>query len=157
MNQNLKIFAVALAAFLIGSLVNNVAAIAASSLPSFKVAVVDVHTVVENSDQVKKLKESRTLKVQDLSAFVKDAKASLEKEKNANKKKALEDKYNKELNDRKQKMDEEYAASLSDIDKNISAIISQTAKSNNYNLVFAKGVVLFGGDDITDAVSKAVK
>ena len=39
--------------------------------------------------------------------------------------------------------------------KNSNQIASQ-AKLNNYDIVLAKGVVLYGGDDITEAVKQAV-
>lgn len=156
MNQNAKIFTLVLGAFIAGSAINNVA-ISAASLPVFKIAVVDVQKVVSNSAQVAQLKESQKAKLQDLSAFVKRAKAEVDATKDATQKKALEDKYNKELNDRKNKIDKEYAESLSNIDNNISDVVTTTAKNQNYNIVLAKGVVLFGGDDITNEIAKAVK
>ena len=69
----------------------------------------------------------------------------------------MEDKYNKELNSKKAAMDKNYASKLESIDKNISAKINEQAKAGNYDIVLAKGVVLYGGTDITDAVKKAVK
>ena len=156
MNQNAKIFALTLGAFLVGSLVNNVA-ISAASLPTFKIAVVDVQKVVSTSTQVKNLKETQKTKIQDLTTFVNKAKTEVADAKDATQKKALEDKYNKELNERKTKIDKEYAESLTSIDKNISEVIASTAKAENFDVVLAKGVVLFGGEDITDKVSKAIK
>ena len=51
----------------------------------------------------------------------------------------------------------DYATKLQAIDKSISAAIAQEAKAKSYNLVLTKTSVLIGGDDITAAVSKAVK
>ena len=54
-------------------------------------------------------------------------------------------------------MDKNYAQKLSVIDSSISKQIENLAKTNGYDIVIAKGVVLYGGNDITDAVKKAVK
>ena len=54
-------------------------------------------------------------------------------------------------------MDKNYASKLKTIDNTISSKITEQAKTGGYDLVLAKGVVLYGGTDITDAVKKAVK
>ena len=96
-------------------------------------------------------------KFQDLNTFVKNANAAVNKEKDAAKKKALQDKYNKEYNTKRAAIQKDYAAKLSSIDKNISSVIAAKAKQDNYNLVLAKGVVLSGGTDITAEVTKLIK
>ena len=50
-----------------------------------------------------------------------------------------------------------YVAKLSAIDKSINNAIIQQAKAMGYDLVLVKGAVLYGGDDITEAISKVVK
>ena len=52
---------------------------------------------------------------------------------------------------------EKYKAKLEAIDKTISSAINNYAKTNGYDLVLVKGAVLYGGEDITEAVSKVVK
>ena len=54
-------------------------------------------------------------------------------------------------------MEKEYLTKLSAIDDNISKTVETQAKEGGYNLVLAKGVVLHGGEDITQAVIKAIK
>ena len=54
-------------------------------------------------------------------------------------------------------MDKSYAAKLTAIDNNISKQIETQAKAAGYDIVLAKGAVLYGGSDITEAVKKAVK
>ena len=54
-------------------------------------------------------------------------------------------------------MEKEYVDKLQKIDDSISKTVKAQAKLGNYDLVLAKGVVLSGGDDITQAVIKAVK
>lgn|SRR5574344_802137 len=155
--KNLKtITAVALGSLLLGAMTNSFA-MSAMNVANAKIAVVDVPAVVASSAEVNSLKESQKLKIRELADFVKNAKADVAAASDASKKKALEDKYNKELNVRKQKIDADYANSLSNIEKNISGVISKKAKDDNYQIVLSKGIVLYGGDDITNAVKKLVK
>lgn len=50
-----------------------------------------------------------------------------------------------------------YAKKLQAIDVSISKTIAEQAKAKNYNMIFAKGTVLYGGDDITKDIIKVVK
>lgn len=119
------------------------------------VAVVDVAKVVESSPTINALKIDRNNKINDLAAFVEKARTDVAKEPDAAKKKALENKYNKELNDRKNAMDSAYAQKLSDVDKEVTALIK--TKSSKYDLVLTKSSVLDGGIDITSEVIKGLK
>lgn len=153
MKNGIKYLALTLSAFVIGMTVNN---FAVSNVPS-KIAVVDVQKVVSSSTQVKNLRAERAAKVKDLADFVKTARANVAKETNATKKKALEDKYNKELNQKRNAIQNDYSKKLAAIDKSISSVIAQKAKAANYDIVIAKGVVLYGGTDITDEITKSIK
>ncbi len=155
MKNNLKILTISLIAFGIGLTAGNYAV---SDVPSnFKVAVVDVQQVVASSPQVKALKEEQKRKGQEITKFIETAKTALDKEKDAAKRKALEQKYNKEFNAKRDAIAKDYETKLLAIDKNISTIIDTNAKNNGYNLVLAKGAVLSGGVDITSQIVKAVK
>ena len=155
MKNSLKFLTVATVAFVIGLSVNNYAV---SDVPdNFKVAIVDVQKVVANSAQVKALKEEQKTKSQELAKFIETAKTNLDKEKDEKKKKALEEKYNKEFQTKRTAIAKNYETKLLNIDKNITNIIDENAKKNGYNLVLAKGAVLSGGTDITEEISKAVK
>lgn len=155
MKMNFKLMAVAVASLAIGFSINN---FAVSDVPSnFKVAVVDVQKVVSESKQVQSLKDEQKKKVEELTKYVQTAKTNIAAEKDATKKKELEQKYTKELASKKSAMEKDYAKKLKDIDKNISNTIKAQAKAGNYNLVLTKGVVLSGGEDITAAISAAVK
>lgn len=155
MKNNFKFVAVAVVSLALGFSLNNYAV---SNVPTnFKVAVVDVQKVVSQSQQVKALKEEQRQKVQDLTKYVQTAKTSIAAEKDAAKKKSLEQKYTKELASKKASIEKDYAKKLKDIDKNISNVIDAQAKAGNYNLVLSKGVVLSGGDDITSAVAASLK
>lgn len=155
MKNSIKFLTVAIAAFVIGAAANNYAV---SDVPAnFKVAIVDVQKVVASSSQVKALKEEQKKKSQELAKFIETAKTNLEKEKDAKKKKALEDKYNKEFQTKREAIAKNYETKLLAIDKSITDIINTNAKNNGYNLVLAKGAVLSGGTDITEEIAKAVK
>lgn len=153
MDNKFRFLTVVVAAFIVGFSVNN---FAMSDVPS-KIAVVDVGQVVASSSQVQALRKEQQAKAKELVAFVEKARKEVAATTDVKKKQALEDKYNKELNSKKAAMDKSYASKLEAIDKNISAKINEQAKAGNYDIVLAKGVVLYGGTDITDAVKKAVK
>ena len=155
MKNNFKLFVVAVASLAIGLSVSNYAV---SNVPAtYKVAVVDVSKVVTSSKQVAALKEEQKKKGQELAKFIETAKNNITKETDAKKKKALEEKYNKEFQTKREAIAKNYETKLLAIDKNISTVIDENAKANGYNLVLAKGVVLSGGTDITTEISKAVK
>lgn len=155
MKNNFKVLTISLVAFAVGMTAGNYAI---SDVPSdFKVAIVDVQKVVTSSAQVKALKEEQKKKGQELAKFIETAKTSLDKETDAKKKAALEKKYNKEFQTKREAMAKNYETKLLEIDKNITNVINANAKANGYNLVLAKGAVLSGGTDITDEISKAVK
>lgn len=155
MKNNLKFLTVSLIAFGIGLTAGNYAI---SDVPSdFKVAVVDVQKVVASSAQVKNLQAEQNKKGQELAKFIETAKANIQKEKDEKKRKALEEKYNKEFQTKRADIIKNHEAKTKEIDKNITAIIDAKAKANGYNLVLAKGVVLSGGTDITDEIAKQLK
>lgn len=144
-----------LAAFVVGMSLNNFAM--SDVPPSYKVAVVDVGKVVASSSQVKALKKEQQAKATEIVKYVENARKDVASVTDEKKKKALEDKYSKELMTKREKLEKEYTTKLTAIDKNISSTITAQAKAKNYNIVLAKGVVLYGGDDITADIIKVVK
>lgn len=153
MNNKIKILAVGLLIFASGIAFSN---FAMSDVPS-KIAVVDVQEVVNSSSQVQALKKEQQAKMKEVVSFVEKARKEVAATTDVKKKQALEEKYNKELNTKKTAMDKNYADKLTAIDSTISKQIETQAKAGGYDIVLAKGVVLYGGSDITDAVKKAVK
>ncbi len=153
MNKKMKFVLVGLSTFVIGLTLGN---FAMSDVPS-KIAVVDVPSVVSASSQVKALKKDQEAKTKEIVAFIEKARKDVAATTDVKKKQALEDKYNKELASKKAAMDKNYATKLSAIDTAISKQIEAQAKAGGYDIVLAKGAVLYGGSDITEAVKKAVK
>ncbi len=122
-----------------------------------KVAVVDIQKVVNKSAQVQALKKEQTAKRKELVQFVNKAKEDIKKQTDPVKKQELVKKYDKELAAKRQANAKQYQQKLAAIDKNITAAIVAQAKAMGYDMVIAKGVVLYGGDDITDEISKVIK
>ena len=51
----------------------------------------------------------------------------------------------------------EYAQKLQNIDENITQTIVNEAKDKGYSLVLTKNVAIYGDDDITEEVMKAIE
>ena len=151
MKQSLRTLAVT--ALLLGGLTFGSAVKAAD----FSVAIVDVPVVVNASAQVQALKKDQQAKAQEIVKFIEKARKDVASISDAKKKQAAEEKYNKELQAKKEKMDADYAAKLKAIDESISAQIAAKAKADGYDVVLSKGIVLYGGKDITDEVAKIIK
>ena len=122
-----------------------------------KVAIVDVQKVVNKSSQVQALKREQENKRKELAQFIKKAGEDIKKQPNESSKKAVAQKYDKELKAKQEANTKAYKAKLETIDKNINATIIKQANDMGYDLVLTKGVVLYGGDDITEAILKVVK
>ena len=143
MNNKLKFLTVGLLTFAAGIAFSNYAM---SDVPS-KIAVVDVQAV----------KKEQQAKTKEIVTFIEKARKDVAAVTDVKKKQALEEKYNKELSSKKTAMDKNYSDKLTAIDATISKQIENQAKLGGYDIVLAKGVVLYGGSDITEAVKKAVK
>lgn len=117
------------------------------------IAVVDLQKVVGNSSQVKQLKLEHTKKMDELNKIIVNARGAIANESDPAKVLALEEKYTKEFNQKKDTLDKDYNRRLGEIEKNIKNEIAQKAQKDNYEYVFAKSVVLYGGKDITDEIN----
>ena len=132
----------------------------ASVAPAFaesRIAVVDVPAVVAQSQQVKALKKEQQTKIQDLEKWLKTAQTDVEKQQTTEGKEKLLKKYNTEFVKKKEAIAKDYTARLQVVEKSISDTIAQQAKEKGYDMVISKGIVLYGGSDITADVAKVVK
>lgn len=155
MKHQLKTGLIVAAAFTIGLGFNN---FAMSGVPAnFKIAVVDVNKVVTESSDVQALKKEQEAKMQDLQKWLNTVRADVEKQSTNEGKQKLAKKYDADFVKKQKTIKKEYAGRLQKIDKNISGVIAKEAKTQDYDMVLAKGVVLYGGEDITKAISKAVR
>lgn len=146
-----KTLSIALLALILGSGFYNFASAAQ------RVAVVDVQAVVAKSAQVQSLKKEQQAKMQDLEKWLQNAKADVEKQQTKEGKEKLLKKYQTEFAKKKEAIATNYQKKLKAVDKSISDTIATQAKLKGYDIVISKGVVIFGGDDITADVQKVVK
>lgn len=146
MGKKILLFILALLAF-------NTVSFAANN----KIAIVDVEKVVNKSAQVQNLKRSQEIKNKEITYFIEKSNKEIQQQTDATKQKVLADKYTKELKAKQSANTKAYKTKLEAIDKSINATIAQQAKAMGYDIVLTKGVVLYGGDDITEAILKVVK
>ena len=124
------------------------------ALAKCEVAVVDLSKIVGSSSQVKQLMQEHKQKLSELDRVIVDARSAIAKESDSEKISILEEKYMREFNSKKDNLEKEYNNRLLSIEKNIHNDIVKKAQKNGYKYVFAKSVVMFGGDDITDEIMK---
>ena len=155
MKKQITTLTIAATAFVLGLGFNN---IAMSDVPAnYKVAVVDVNAVVSKSAQVQALRKEQQVKLQELQKWLETVRADIQKQSTKEGKEKLVKKYDAEFAKKQEAIKKDYANKLQAIDKSISATIASEAKAKNYDLVLSKGMVLYGGDDITASISKIVK
>lgn len=122
-----------------------------------KIAVVDLQQLVNNSSQVKQLKQEHAKKIKELDKIIVNARGEISNEKDQAKILLLEDKYINEFNSKKESLERDYNSRLDAIEKNIKNEISKKAQKDSYDYVFAKSVVLYGGNDITNELINSIK
>ena len=124
---------------------------------SYKVAVIDVAQVLENSNEIQELKRAQDKDMEELNTLISKAQNDLLNEHNKSKLIQKESNYRQQIETKKKNMDKEYSLKLAKINDHIRSMISKEAKKSNYNLVLPTGMVISGGDDITVNVIKQMK
>lgn len=127
------------------------------SFAECNIAVVDLQKVVDNSTQVKTLKNEHSAKIKELNGIITKAQEEIAKQTNTKKIVEIQDKYTNQFNSKKAEIDKMYAAKLAGIESQIKSEIEKKARKDGYDFVFAKSVVLYGGKDITSEISETVK
>ena len=127
------------------------------SFAECNIAVVDLQKVVDNSTQVKTLKNEHSAKIKELNGIITKAQEEIAKQTNTKKIVEIQDKYTNQFNSKKAEIDKMYAAKLAGIESQIKSEIEKKAQKDGYEFVFAKSVVLYGGKDITSEISGTVK
>lgn len=128
-----------------------------SNNTSWKIAVVDVMSIVNGSKDVMTLRQNHAIRSQELSQWLQAAQNEVNSQNDPQTKQGLLQKYNVEFAQRRNAVAQLYQQELSVIDQNISKTIMDEAKKLGYNMVLAKNVVVCGGTDITEDVRKLIK
>jgi len=128
-----------------------------NSSESWKIAVVDVVSIVNGSKDVMTLRQNHAIRSQELSQWLQAAQNEVNSQSDPQAKQSLLQKYNTEFAQRRNAVGQLYQQELMTIDQNISKIIMDEAKKLGYNMVLAKNVVVCGGTDITEDVRKLIK
>ena len=146
---------IVISAFIAGYSINSIAI--SNTTPEYKIAVVDIATILKNSKEINALKLEQEKQMQNMQATIDKAKAEISKEQDPAKIAQLEEKYRNEINKQKLALDTSYNNKLTAIDNKIKTAVVEKARSMNYNMVLQKNTVLFGGDDITEQVATIIK
>lgn len=146
---------IVISAFIAGYSINSIAI--SNTTPEYKIAVVDIATILKNSKEINALKLEQEKQMQNMQATIDKAKAEISKEQDTVKIAQLEEKYRNEINKQKLALDTSYNNKLTAIDNKIKTAVVEKARSMNYNMVLPKNTVLFGGDDITEQVATIIK
>ncbi len=128
-----------------------------SNTSGWKIAVVDVMSIINGSKDVMTLRQNHAIRSQELSQWLQAAQNEVNSQSDPQTKQGLLQKYNVEFAQRRNTVNQLYQQELSVIDQNISKTIMDEATKLGYNMVLAKNVVVCGGNDITEDVRKLIK
>jgi Skp family chaperone for outer membrane proteins len=129
----------------------------AISFSKYKVAIIDVPTIMSKSGEIQELQRTQQKETDELNTLISKAQNDLLNEQDKTKLLQKEATYRQEIETKKSTMDREYNIKLTKINENIKNTITKEAKRENYNLVLPSGMVISGGEDITNAVLKNIK
>jgi Skp family chaperone for outer membrane proteins len=129
----------------------------AVSFQKYRVAVVDVSQLLSHSPDVQELKRIQDKETEELNTLISKAQNEIlnTTDKDVVLKKEAE--YRQQIEVKRSNMEKQYASKLEEVNKKIRKIISTEAQKENYNLVLPVGMVISGGEDITENVVKTMK
>ena len=129
----------------------------AVSFQKYRVAVVDVSQLLSHSPDVQELKRIQDKETEELNTLISKAQNEIlnTTDKDVVLKKEAE--YRQQIEAKRSNMEKQYASKLEEVNKKIRKIISAEAQKENYNLVLPVGMVISGGEDITENVVKTMK
>jgi outer membrane protein len=130
---------------------------ASTSLGNAKIAVVDVQALVNQTPSVIALRAEQQNNMAIIQNWVAGVNNQLSQIADQNQRASLTQQYQIELNKREQILQSQYAQKVQAIDAELSKLVSDVANEKKLDYVFAKGMVVFGGTDITADVAKRLK
>ena len=122
-----------------------------------KIAVVDVQFLVNQTPSVLALRAEQQQNALIIQNWINGVNSQLSQIADQNTRNATAQQYQIELNKRQQMLQSQYAMKIQAIDAELSKLISDVANEKKLDYVFAKGMVVFGGTDITEDVAKLLK
>lgn len=128
-----------------------------TSLNDAKIAIVDIQALVNQTPSVLALRAEQQKNSSIIQSWVNDRNRELSQIADQNARASISQQYQIELNKRQQLLQSQYALKVQAIDAELSKLISDVATSKKLDYVFAKGMVVFGGTDITADVAKLLK
>ena len=121
-----------------------------------KIATVDIQKIIENSTQVKTINKEQETKIQELEKWVETVKADIEKQKTQEGKEKLFVKYRDSYISKKNDIIKQGQTKMQAFMDKVSDTIDAEAKAKGYDMIITKGVVVYGGEDITQDVQNAL-
>lgn len=118
--------------------------------------VVDIQWLVSHIKEVQILRQEHQANLAALQQWVKAANAEIAAQNMPEDKNSLSQKYQLELNQKQQAMQQSHLQKVQAVDANLSKLIADVAKQEKLDYVFAKGTLVFGGQDITQKVADAM-
>lgn len=121
-----------------------------------KIAVIDIAAIMEQSNQMQALNKEQQAKMKDLEKWLATVKKDIEKQQTQEGKEKLFKKYQADYLKKKTDIVNNGQTKMQSISDNIMANIQTQAKAKGYDMVITKGIVVYGGEDITADVVKAI-
>ncbi len=118
--------------------------------------VVDIQWLVSHIKEVQILRQEHQANLAALQQWVKAANAEIAAQSVSEDKNSLAQKYQQELSQKQQAMQQNHLQKVQVVDANLSKLIADVAKQEKLDYVFAKGTLVFGGQDITQKVADAM-
>ena len=118
--------------------------------------VVDIQWLVSHIKEVQILRQEHQANLAALQQWVKAANAEIAAQSVSEDKNSLAQKYQQKLSQKQQVMQQNHLQKVQAVDANLSKLIADVAKKENLDYVFAKGTLVFGGQDITQKVADAM-
>lgn len=122
-----------------------------------KIAVIDLPAVVSQSSKVTELKKEKNTAEKEIRKWLNESQKAVNDEKDKEKQEELLKQYREDFAVKRQEIAQSYLEKLRDAEESINKIISDEAQKKGYSMVLTKGLTVYGGDDITQDVIKAVK
>lgn len=120
-----------------------------------EIGVVDMNKIYSNYSKAQLIAADLKVKETDLQKFVADARVDLKSCKSSDKK-ALEDKYNKQLQEKTSSLKTEEQKQLATIQQDVTFAIKNVADKKAIKSVFKKDSMVMGVTDLTDEVIQSL-